>query len=48
MVQLAVEDEAPAVSGWAVQPEIGLEPSRKATVPEAALGPVVAGVTVAV
>ena len=47
-MQVAVEAEAPAVSGWAEQPEMGLEPSRKVMVPEGVLGPVLAGVTVAV
>jgi hypothetical protein len=47
-VQVALEDCEPAVSGWAVQPEIALAPSRKATVPDGLLAPVLAGVTVAV
>ena len=47
-MHVAVADDEPAVSGCAVQPEIGLPPSRKETVPEASLGPAEPGVTVAV
>jgi hypothetical protein len=48
MVQVAVADDEPAVTGCAPQPEIGLPPSRKATVPEGLIAPATPGVTVAV
>jgi hypothetical protein len=47
-VQVAVDEDAPAVSGWALQEEIALPPSWKATVLPGSVAPAVAGVTVAV
>jgi hypothetical protein len=48
VVQVAVADDEPAVTGCAPQPEIELPPSWKATVPEGLTAPAAPGVTVAV
>lgn len=47
-MQVAVEDDDPAVSGCALQDEIVLPPSWNATVPEGLVAPAVPAVTVAV
>jgi hypothetical protein len=48
VVQVAVADDEPAVTGCAPQPEIVLPASWKATVPEGLIAPAAPGVTVAV
>ena len=45
---MAVDEDAPALSGCALQEEIALPPSWKATVPPGSVAPAVLGLTVAV